>query len=327
MSAAHDTGSSESSSGFEDGLGRRVLVFDRESGEMRERLRLRPELRVFVKPLQQRLPLLAALENAQFARPRTIETEADGRLAVVSDYVAGRRLSDLVEAASEQAIVAGLDAGLGLLLEMLPALSQLHDAGLTHGAIAPGRIMVTAAGQVILVDAIYAEALERLQLTRKRLWTELRLAFPSTAGAPRFDKAADLTNAALTAATLIVGRTLRDDEYPDGLPALRQEIAEIASIRASKAFADGLDAFFAAVLPLPTRRTPLASADEAGIDLRKLLRKEVGITTCRNAMIEFFQQVDTAEQERAQAAAAEHARRDAERSETDRIEADRTARA
>jgi PEGA domain len=322
--AAHDPGSSESSSGYEDGLGRRVLAIDRETGDMRERLRLRPELRIFGRALQDRLPLVAGLEDERFARPRAIEPEADGCLSVVSEFVAGRRLSDILEAAAEQGIVAGLDAGLGLLLELLPALSRLHDAGISHGALGPGRIMITAAGQIVLLDSVYGEALERLQLTRKRLWAELRLAFPSTAGAPRFDQGADLTQAALTAASLIVGRPLGEDEYPDGLAALRQEVLEIASIRASKAFADGVDKFFAATLPLATRKTALTSADEAAIDLRKLLRKEIGITTCRNAMADFFEQVDTAEKDRVNAAAVDYAREEAGRA--DRADAERRER-
>src|SRR4051812_2015169 len=188
MSVPTDAGAPESSSGYEDGLGRRVLAFDRESGEIRERLRLRPELRAFARVLHERLEILAALQDERLGRPRAIETQADGRLTVVSDYVPGRRLADMLDAASEQGIVAGVDAGLGLLLEVLPVLSLLHDAGVTHGALAPGRLAVTAAGQVVVVDAIYGQALERLQFTRKRLWQELRLAFPSTAGAPRFDK-------------------------------------------------------------------------------------------------------------------------------------------
>ena len=326
MSAdAHDGGSSESSSGYEDGLGRRVLAFDRESGDMRERLRLRPELTAFARALQDRLPVIAGLEDERFAKPRSLEPDPDGRLSVLSEYVPGRRLSDVLEAAGDHGIVAGIDAGLGVLLELLPALSRLHDAGVTHGALAPGRIMITPGGQIVLLDAVYAEALQRLQLTRKRLWTELRLAFPSTAGAPRFDQAADLTQAAMVAAALIVGRPLRDDEYPDGIAALRKEIVEIASIRASKAFADGIDKFYGATLPLPTRKTALSSADEGAIDLRKLLRKEVGITTCRNAMIEFFQQVDAAERERAAAAGIDVDRRDAERIAAARVAQDRLA--
>src|SRR5262249_37790982 len=313
----HDAGSSESSSGYEDGLGRRVLTIDRESGDMYERLRLRPELKAFARALEDRLSIVAAIEDERFGRPRAIEPGLDGRLSVVSDYIAGRRLSDILEAALEQGIVGGLDAGLGLLLELLPNLSRLHDAGITHGALGPGRIIITADSQIAIVDAIYGEALERLQLTRTRLWSELGLAFPATAGAPRFDKAADLTQGALTAAAVIVGRPLRSDEYPEGLATLREEILEIASIRASKAFADGVDRFFTGTLPLATRRTALASADEAAIDLRKLLRKDVGINTCHNALLEFFQQVETAERDHAAFAAEAYARVAAERAEAE----------
>ena len=108
---------------------------------------------------------------------------------VVSEYVAGRRLADVLDAAAEHGIVAGLDAGLGLLLELLPAIARLHDAGLVHGAMAPGRIMVTPGGQIVLLDSIYADPLERLKLTRKRLWAEFRLAFPSSAGGARSTRA------------------------------------------------------------------------------------------------------------------------------------------
>ena len=231
--------------------------------------------------------------------------------------VGGRRLSDIIDAAAEHGIVAGLDAGLGLLLELLPAVARLHDAGLAHGALAAGRTMITPAGQILLLDAIYAEPLERLQLTRKRLWTELRLAFPPTAGLARFDKAADLSAAVMVAAALIVGRPLRDDEYPDGIGPLRQEINEIASIRGAKAFADAIDKFVAATLPLAGKKGSLASADEASIDLRKLVRKELGINTCRTALTEFFQQVETADVERL---ATEASQRDARvKQETERL--------
>jgi hypothetical protein len=299
--------STQSSSGYSDGLGRRVLGFDRETGGILERLVLRPELAAFELALSQRLAIVAALEDERFARPRAIERQED-RLTVVSEYLAGRRLSDIIECAAEHGIVAGLDASLGLLLELLPALARLHDAGLAHGALAPGRLMITPAGQIVLLDAIYAEPLERLQLTRKRLWAEFRLAFPPTAGLARFDKAADLAHASMVAATLTVGRPLQDKDYPEGISVLRQEIHEIASIRGSKSFADAVDKFFAATLPVAGRRTT-PSADEAAIDLRKLVRKELGINTCRTTMLEFFQQVETADHERSIVERAEHDQR------------------
>ena len=352
MSAeAVDSESSESSSGYEDGLGRRALAFDRETGGMLERLVLRPEMAAFERALRDRMAVVASLEDERFTVPRAIERDGDDRLIVVSECVGGRRLADLIESAGDHGIVAGLDAGLGLLLELLPALSRLHDAGIMHGTLAPGRVIVTPAGQVVLLDAIYGEALERLQLTRRRLWSEFRLAFPPTAGIARFDKSADLTHAAMIAASLTVGRPLRDEEYPEGLPTLRQEILEIASIRGSKSFAEAVDTFFASLLPLAGRRTARASADEAAIDLRKLIRKELGITTCRAALLDFISQVETADGERAAAEAeakrvaverhaaeqtereraererAEQARMEAERIERERVEAERREQA
>src|SRR5678815_331109 len=126
---AVDSQTSESSSGYEDGVGRRVLAFDRETGAMLERLVLRPELAAFERALHDRMGAIAALEDERFTVPRAIERDADDRLIVVSECVAGRRLSDLIDAAADHGIVAGIDAGLGLLLELLPALSRLHDAG------------------------------------------------------------------------------------------------------------------------------------------------------------------------------------------------------
>jgi hypothetical protein len=337
MSPAQDSESSQSSSGYEDGLGRRVLAFDRETGGMLERLVLRPELSAFEEALKERIAIVAGLEDERFAPPRGVERDDEGRLSVVSDYLAGRRLSDIIDAAAEHGIVAGLDAGIGLLMELLPAIARLHDAGLAHGALAPGRIMITPAGQIVLLDSIYAEPLERLKITRKRLWAELRLAFPPTAGLPRFDKAADLGHASMVAATLTVGRALQDADYPDGVSILRQEILEIASIRGSKGFAESVDRFFASTLPIAGRRTT-PSADEAAIDLRKLVRKELGINTCRTALIEFFQQVETADAERLAAEATEHAQevraelepiaqqQDAARLEAERAEAERLER-
>src|SRR4029453_13107232 len=86
--------SSLSSSGFEDGLGRRVLAFDRETGDMLERLVLRPELAAFEKALLTRIDTVSSLEDERFAHPRAIEEDEEGRLTVVSEFVPGRRLSD-----------------------------------------------------------------------------------------------------------------------------------------------------------------------------------------------------------------------------------------
>src|SRR5688572_33430437 len=90
-------GASTTSSGFADGLGRRALAFDREEGTMLERLTLRPELAAFETMLRERLERVAALEDERLARLLSIEHDSDGALVVVSEFVPGSRLSDLLD--------------------------------------------------------------------------------------------------------------------------------------------------------------------------------------------------------------------------------------
>src|SRR5919107_3384787 len=69
------TAASLSSSGFEDGLGRRLLAFDRETGDMLERLIVRAELGAFERVLLERIAAVGALEDERVARPRGIERD------------------------------------------------------------------------------------------------------------------------------------------------------------------------------------------------------------------------------------------------------------
>ena len=109
--------SSVSSSGHADGLGRRVLAFDRETGAMLERLHVRPELAAFEAALRDRVALLATLNDERFAHPVAVDHDHDsGDLMVVSGFVPGSRLAELIDAAREHGTVPGVDAALGYLL-------------------------------------------------------------------------------------------------------------------------------------------------------------------------------------------------------------------
>lgn len=263
-------------------------MFDRETGGILERLLLRPELGAFERALRERMERAAAFEDERFAHARSIERDpTSGAVTIVSEFVPGNRLSDLLDGSAvdglEEASAPGVDVALGFLLEILPALAALHSAtGFTHGTVGPGRIVVTPAGEVVLLDWIFAHTLERLKLDRRRLWRELGLAMPTTAGACRFDVCADVAQAALTGVAIVIGRPLRGDEYPDGLTAVVSEVVEIAQIRGSARFATGLQRFLHRALPLPGSR-PFPSADEAGAALRQLAR-EVGVSRCRTAL-------------------------------------------
>ncbi|MGH9411482.1 MAG: hypothetical protein ACRD1V_18770, partial [Vicinamibacterales bacterium] len=267
-SAPTATISSVSSTGYRDGLGQRVLEFDRVTGDLLERLVLRPELWVFEQPLREAIAVLAGLEDERFARPRDVLRDDEGRLVVVSEYVPGRRLAEALEVAAECGIVGGLDAALGLLLELVPALARLHDATVMHGVLGAGCITFTPDSQIVVLDAMYGRPIERLQLSAERLWSELRIARPPDDVS--FDVAGDLAQASLVAAAVVLGRPLHDLDYPDGLGALRQELLDVASIRGTAAFARAFETFFDRTLPQEGRRA-YRSADEAAIDLRKLV--------------------------------------------------------
>ena len=258
---------------------------------MLERLTLRPELAAFERILRDRLERVAALEDERIARPLTVERDADGALTVVSEFVPGSRLSELLDIAAEQGAAPGVDAAFGYLLDVLPALCGLHaGAGFAHGTITPSRTVVTPAGQVVLLDAIYGGALGHLRYGRRRLWTEFGVATSDATGTPRLDVQADIAQVVLSGVMLVLGRRLQVNEYPDALGRVLLEVAEIAQIRGSSQFATGLQVFLHRALPLPNRQ-PYATADDALIDLRDLA-SELGLHVCRRALVDFIEQME-----------------------------------
>jgi PEGA domain-containing protein len=284
-----------SASGYEDGLGRRTLEFDREAGVMLERLHLRPELRAFEAFLRDRVARAMVFDDERFARVRGMERDSRNVLTIVSQFVAGNRLSDLLEAATslpaDEASSPSVDAAIGFLLEVLPALGALHaNAGDAHGTLGPGRIVLTAAGQVVILDSLFGQAIERLQFNRRRLWVEFGVATAAAAGPARLDITADIAQASLAAMMIVLSRPLRENEYPEGLPTLLTEVIEIAQIRGGGQFASGLNAFLQRTLPLPGRR-PHDGAEEAVAEVQHIA-SEIGVSRCRSALAAFVEDMN-----------------------------------
>ena len=284
--------SSISSSGHTDGLGRRALAFDRESGGVLERLHVRPELAVFEQVIRRRVSQVSTLEDERFARPLRIERDGNGDLVVVSEFVTGSRLSDLLDVAADSAVVPGVDVALGYLLEALPALVALHGTGrVTHGLIDPSRTVLTPAGQVAFLDLGFGPIVEILRLSPDRLWTDFGVSTLAS-GAP-FDAASDITQVALSSLMLVLGRSLRPDEHPEAIGPLLREVIEVAHIRGSTAFATGLERFLQRSLPLPGRR-PFEAAEEALADVRNFVKHEIGLDVCKQGLVDFIAQMDAA---------------------------------
>ena len=284
-----------SASGYEDGLGRRSLEIDRESGVMLERLHLRPEIGAFETFLRERVAFSAVVDDDRFSRIRGIERDSRGSLTVVSQFVAGNRLCDLLEAATglpaHEASSPSVDAALGFLLEILPALGTLHDnGGFAHGTLGPGRVVLTPASHVVMLDWVYGPIVQRLQFNRRALWLEFGVAAPPADDRPaRLDTVADLAQASLTAIMIVLGRPLRRNEYQD-LTTLLGEVSEIAQIRGSTQFAASLEAFLRRTLPLAAQQ-PYATAAEAVADVRQVAR-EIGATKCRAALTAFVEDMN-----------------------------------
>ena len=279
-----------SSSGYADGFGRRTLAFDRVTGSTCERLTLRGEFGAFERAIRERAAALQEFDDERFARVREVRRLGRGRVAVDSEQVPGERLSDLLDAVAagpDDRVAPGVDVAVGFLLEILPALGALHAGpGMTHGAVDAGRLVLTPAGQIILLDAIYAQVLERMRLPRARLWNEFRLALPASAGPSRFDAAADVGQASLTALTLVLGRPLATGDFPAGLPGMIEEAIEIAQIRGNGLFASRLRGFFERTLPLPGRR-PFTTSDQAADELLQIAETGLGLRACRAALAAF----------------------------------------
>ena len=289
-----DSPASLSTSGYEDGLGRRTLVFDRTSGVTIERLILRPELSAFERALKTRAARFSAFRDDRLARVKGITRDAFGRLAVDAEFIEGDRLCDFIDAAASgrDETAPDVDVALGFLLEVLPALNALHtSSGVAHGAVGPGRIVLTPTGSVVLLDTLFGQALERLQFSRARLWAEFGLAMPAAAGPCRFDFAADVAQAAMSALALVIGRPLAPSDYPANLVALLGEVVEVAQIRGGDTFAAGFEKFLRRALPLSEPRRPFVSAEDAYSELRGIVATEIGAGSCRTALATFVEEM------------------------------------
>ena len=244
---------------FRDGLGERRRVTDPTGTESVDIWYLTSELAgvpALEAGLRERVSRLAGFRHASVNKVHSVDRVNSGTtLAVISDSAPGARLSDLLAAAEKHHLPLDVNTALCVIRQLLPAMVALHehDHEIAHGALAPERIVITPRAELILVDYAAGGALEHLKFTHQRYWKDLRVALPRSAGLPRFDHRADVMQVGVVALSLILGRTLHDDEYPAKLQEL------VGSAWAISAAGD--------LQPLPTRlRTWLSRALQ--IDLR-----------------------------------------------------------
>jgi hypothetical protein len=252
-----------------DGLGYRVLGFDKKTGDRLEMLRVRPQFAGqpnFEAMLRTRIQRLQDFRGAGFARVRQIDklTGQAAGIAIVSNHVEGARLADLFGVADSYGVKLDSDASLSLVRQLLSTIADLHTAGpeISHGCISPERIVVMKDGRVIVTEYILGAALEGLQWPRKQFWQDFRIALPAGPDPATIDQQTDLMQVGVLALALLGGRAVyAEKQYPlalaDRLKACRETFnGQPQPLRS------GLSTWLQRLLRLEGA-TPFSAADEA----------------------------------------------------------------
>jgi hypothetical protein len=276
---------------FSDGLGERIVAVDASTGDLLQILRVRPQLLAvpsFEFALRERAARLANFRHAYYGRVRRIDRHPSG-LAIVSDHVEGVRLSEMLRVAEERGLHLDLSAALCLLRQLVPSVALLHENArdVAHGLIAPERLIVTPRARLVVVEHVLGSAVEQLQYNRERLWQELRVALPSSVGAPRFDHRADVTAIGLVALALVLGRPIRTDEYPQRVAVLLNSARAQSAGGEDQPLPESLRHWIARALQLEVRQGFL-SATDAQIGLEEALSDDTGFVAAPVALETFM---------------------------------------
>jgi hypothetical protein len=214
-----------------DGFGNRTNGIDSETGDEVELLDLAPQLvehAGFVAALAERVARFAVVKHASYVRLRRLDRPTTERLELVSDFTPGWRLSELLNESHAANIPVDITVVIGLLRQLLPsvALFGRHNREAAIGSLAVERVIVTPQARLVIAEHAFGPAIEKLNLGRDRLWRELRVAMPPSAGLPRSNQRADANAIGVVALSLLLGRVLEIEEYPSQLQALVDGLQE-----------------------------------------------------------------------------------------------------
>ena len=262
---------------FSDGLGERRPIVGPNGRQSCELLCIRAELSAvpsFEFALRERLGRLSSFHHASYARTLSVERVRDGEgsLGLVSERVDGIRLSSLVTRAAARGLNLDINAALCLVRQLVAAVAALHDSSreVAHGALGPERMIVTPNARLILTEYVLGSALEQLHYSQERYWKDLRIALPRSAGLPPFDQRADVTQVGATALALVLGRLIRDDEYPSKAGDVVSSARAVSARGGFETLPPGLRSWLGRALQLDARQS-FANAVEAQADLERLL--------------------------------------------------------
>lgn len=262
---------------FEDGLGQRFRVADPAGDAGLEILTLRPSFATvpsFEFALRERAGRLASFRHAYYTRVRSVERTSgvDPQLRVISEAGQGVRLSDLLAGAQSRRVPIDINAALCVIRQLVPAVAMLHESArdVAHGALAPERLLVSSQARLLIVEYVLGAALEQLRYTRERYWTELRIPLPPSSLSPRFDHRCDVTQIGVVALSLILGRPLRQEEFPDRIADVVASTWAVSPRGGFEPLPPGLRGWLARALQIDPQRS-FQSAVDARAELDTVL--------------------------------------------------------
>ena len=174
--------------------------------------------------IRERMHRVAHIRHDCIARVHEVTTGEDGtsHVALISDRVPGVRLSRMLAVAEQNLLPLGIDATLCLIRQLVSSVALMHEAAadVCHGALATERLIVTPDARLVVVEHVLGAAIEQLQFSRERYWSDLHVALPIAGDSYRLTRGSDVAQIGMIALALILGRPLADDEYPSSLASL-----------------------------------------------------------------------------------------------------------
>ena len=214
-----------------DGFGRRLIGTDAETGDQAELLEFSPELvehSGFVTVLAERVARFASVRHASYVRVRRLDRPDADRLQLVSDFTAGWRLFEMLDESAASNAKVDIAVVIGLVRQLLPAVALFsrHNRDNAIGSLSPQRLIVTPQGRLVIAECVFGPAIEKLGFDRDTLWRDFRIAMPPSADRPRATPRADAYAVGVVALSLLLGRVLDVEEFPDDLEALAESAEE-----------------------------------------------------------------------------------------------------
>jgi hypothetical protein len=219
--------------GFRDRIGDRLIV-PQQSGALLEFLYFCDSLAAapfFAESLKDRVGRLSNFRHSSYCRVRRLQSvaEHDGRPALVSAHVAGRRLAEVLEVAARADLRPSTSGVLAVTRQLMASVALLHDFAPYgfHGALGPERLIL-AEGRVIVAEHVLGSLVEEAAAAwgADRLWQEFRIATLPDPKVAHFGRRVDVVQVGLVTLEMLLGRSLGPSDYPTGLAGLLNQVEE-----------------------------------------------------------------------------------------------------